>query len=146
MNRVLQGAAGALFSALLCGSSMAQPGDSAGCRDCGTVESVHQYTRHGETSGGGAILGGIAGGVLGHQIGSGRGNTAMTVLGAAGGAYAGNEVEKRHKQHSAWQVSVRMDSGAVRTVSYRHAPDLRAGDRVRLSHGKIALLTRSSSG
>ena len=41
----------------------------------------------------GTVIGGVAGGVLGHQIGSGRGKDIATVIGAAGGAYAGNQAQ-----------------------------------------------------
>jgi uncharacterized protein YcfJ len=41
----------------------------------------------------GTVIGGVAGGVLGHQIGGGSGKTIATVLGAAGGAYAGNQAQ-----------------------------------------------------
>ncbi|TWJ32610.1 glycine zipper 2TM domain-containing protein [Geobacter argillaceus] len=41
----------------------------------------------------GTVIGGIAGGVLGNQIGGGTGNTVTTIVGAAGGAYAGNKVQ-----------------------------------------------------
>jgi uncharacterized protein YcfJ len=40
------------------------------------------------------VIGGVAGGLLGHQIGGGRGKTVATVAGAAGGAYVGNQVQK----------------------------------------------------
>jgi uncharacterized protein YcfJ len=43
----------------------------------------------------GAAIGAIAGGVLGHQAGSGRGNTAATVGGAVLGGILGHQVEKR---------------------------------------------------
>jgi uncharacterized protein YcfJ len=36
----------------------------------------------------------LLGGVLGHQIGGGTGNTVATVAGAAAGGYAGNRVQK----------------------------------------------------
>jgi uncharacterized protein YcfJ len=39
------------------------------------------------------VIGGIAGGVLGSQIGRGPGNTVATIAGAAGGAYVGNQVQ-----------------------------------------------------
>jgi uncharacterized protein YcfJ len=42
----------------------------------------------------GSVIGGIAGGVLGNQIGGGTGKTVATIAGAAGGAYAGNKVQK----------------------------------------------------
>jgi uncharacterized protein YcfJ len=44
----------------------------------------------------GAAIGAIAGGVLGHQVGSGNGNTAATVGGALLGGLAGHQVEKRN--------------------------------------------------
>lgn len=42
----------------------------------------------------GTVIGGVAGGLLGNQIGGGRGKTVATVAGAAGGAYAGNQIQK----------------------------------------------------
>ena len=44
----------------------------------------------------GAAIGAVAGGVLGHQVGSGRGNTAATVGGAVLGGVAGHQIEKRN--------------------------------------------------
>ncbi|WP_171165091.1 beta/gamma crystallin-related protein [Usitatibacter palustris] len=40
----------------------------------------------------GAVIGAILGGVLGHQVGSGHGNTAATVIGAGAGGYFGSTV------------------------------------------------------
>ncbi len=42
----------------------------------------------------GAIIGGAAGAVVGHQIGSGRGKDVATAVGAVGGAAAGHEIAK----------------------------------------------------
>ncbi|HQR22141.1 MAG TPA: glycine zipper 2TM domain-containing protein [Burkholderiaceae bacterium] len=47
----------------------------------------------------GSVIGGVAGGVLGHQVGGGKGKTLATVAGAAGGAYAGNQVQKSMQEH-----------------------------------------------
>lgn len=44
-------------------------------------------------SGGGAVLGAIAGGALGNQIGHGSGRAAATLLGVIGGAAVGNNIE-----------------------------------------------------
>jgi uncharacterized protein YcfJ len=41
----------------------------------------------------GSVLGAVAGGVLGHQFGGGRGKDVATVVGALGGGYAGNQVQ-----------------------------------------------------
>ncbi len=42
----------------------------------------------------GAAIGAGAGALLGHQFGGGRGQTAMTILGAVGGALAGGAIGK----------------------------------------------------
>jgi uncharacterized protein YcfJ len=42
----------------------------------------------------GTVIGGVAGGLLGSTIGGGTGRTVATIAGAAGGAYAGNQVQK----------------------------------------------------
>jgi len=50
--------------------------------------------RGGNNRAAGAVIGGIAGGLIGHQFGSG--NTAATIAGALGGAAVGNEVGRRN--------------------------------------------------
>jgi outer membrane lipoprotein SlyB len=95
------------------------------CADCGTVEAVTPVQRQGEvngvavgntTIGLGTVAGGVVGGLLGNQVGGGSGKTAMTVLGAAGGAFAGNQIEKNMKKVTVYQVRVRMNDGTTRTV------------------------------
>jgi len=46
----------------------------------------------------GTVIGGVAGGLLGSTIGGGKGKTVATVAGAAGGAYAGNRVQKNMQE------------------------------------------------
>ncbi|MGC1172402.1 glycine zipper 2TM domain-containing protein [Polaromonas sp.] len=95
------------------------------CADCGTVEAVTAVQRQGQvngvavgntTIGLGTVAGGVVGGLLGNQVGGGSGKTAMTVLGAAGGAFAGNQIEKNMKKVTVYQVRVRMNDGSIRTV------------------------------
>jgi len=95
------------------------------CADCGTVEAVTAVQRQGEvngvavgntTVGLGTVAGGVVGGLLGNQVGGGSGKTAMTVLGAAGGAFAGNQIEKNMKKVTVYQVRVRMNDGSTRNV------------------------------
>ena len=102
---------------------------------CGVVERVQQFEQKGQGSGVGMVAGAVVGGVLGHQIGSGRGNTAATILGAGGGAYAGNEIEKNAKRTYSWNVSVRLDSGVSRTLTFSNPPGVGEGERVRLIDG-----------
>jgi outer membrane lipoprotein SlyB len=107
------------------------------CPECGTVESIRSVAQAAEGSGLGMIAGGVLGGLLGHQVGQGRGNTAATIVGAAGGAYAGHQVEKNVKQGTRYDVNVRMNDGTIRTVSYDTEPGFRSGDRVRIVDGKL---------
>lgn len=54
----------------------------------------------------GTILGAIAGGVAGHQVGKGRGQDAATALGAVIGAGAGQQLAARHAPAPAEHVTV----------------------------------------
>ncbi|MDE2600424.1 MAG: glycine zipper 2TM domain-containing protein [Rhodocyclaceae bacterium] len=115
-------------------------GDKAAtlCASCGTVESVRLIERKGSGSGLGAVAGGVAGALIGNQFGGGSGRTVMTIAGAGGGAYAGNEIEKNMNKTSAYQIKVRMADGSMRTFSQREVPRMNSGDRVRIANGSIA--------
>jgi outer membrane lipoprotein SlyB len=100
------------------------------CADCGTVEAVTAVQRQGQvngvavgntTVGLGTVAGGVLGGLLGNQVGGGNGKTAMTVLGAAGGAFAGNKIEQNMKKVTVYQVRVRMNDGSTRNVEVSSA-------------------------
>ena len=99
---------------------------AAVCANCGVVESVHAVSRKGQGSGLGAVAGGVLGAAVGNQMGKGNGRAAMTVLGAVGGGFAGNEVEKRAKSETVFEVRVRLDDGTLRTFEQRSAPALGA--------------------
>ena len=109
----------------------------AAAANVGTVESVREIAQPGEGTGLGAIAGGVLGGVIGNQFGGGSGKKILTVAGAAGGAYAGHQVEKQVRGTKRWEVTVRMDSGTLRTLSSESEPVWRAGDRVRLVNGRL---------
>jgi len=98
------------------------------CASCGTVESVTAVQEKGQGTGLGAVAGGVLGGVVGHQVGGGNGKTAMTVLGAIGGGLAGNEVEKRARSETLFDLRVRMEDGSTR--SFQRAQSLAVGTRV----------------
>jgi outer membrane lipoprotein SlyB len=103
-----------------------------------TVQSVREVKDPGQHTGLGPIAGGIAGAVLGDQVG-GKGNTrkVLTVLGAAGGAYAGREIEKQARATKHWEIDLRRDDGAIETIRSDVAPPYAAGDRVRVVEGRI---------
>lgn len=48
----------------------------------------------------GMAVGAVAGGLLGHTIGKGKGNTIATVGGAAAGGYAGKKVQENHQENN----------------------------------------------
>jgi len=87
----------------------------------------------------GTVAGAVVGGVVGSQVGSGSGATAATVIGAAGGAYVGHELEKRQQpqQADAYRINVRMDDGSYQAPMQSTSTDLRAGDRVRIENGVV---------
>lgn len=107
------------------------------CHDCGQIESVRELEKKGAATGTGVAIGGIAGGLLGRQTGNGRGRDAMTVLGAIGGAIAGNEIEKRTKTVKSYQIDIRFDDGTTRLITQDTPPAWRAGDRIKLVNGLI---------
>lgn len=60
--------------------------------ECWT-ETVYDQPRHrGERSVAGPLLGGVAGAIVGNQVGRGSGNTAATAVGGAAGAVAGDRI------------------------------------------------------
>lgn len=74
---------------------------------------------------GGAVAGGLVGALAGHMIGGGKGKTLATVAGAAGGAFAGHEIQKRHQEDNATQMETRNvchtvtdKSTSTKTVGY----------------------------
>jgi outer membrane lipoprotein SlyB len=98
------------------------------CLSCGTVTSVTPIQRDGTGSGTGAIAGGVLGGVLGNQVGGGDGKSIATLLGAIGGGFAGNAVEKKMKKVTVYQIELRMDDGSVR--SFEQATPASVGAKV----------------
>jgi len=52
----------------------------------------------------GSIIGAVAGGLLGNQIGGGDGQTVATVAGAAAGGYAGSKVQKNMQEGNTTQT------------------------------------------
>lgn len=109
----------------------------ARCADCGTVTSVQAIQAQGDSSGLGAIAGGVVGGLLGNQVGGGNGRTLATIAGAGGGAYAGNRIEKEMNRTVRYRVTVRTDDGETRSFD-EAASRWRAGDRVSLQGGRLS--------
>ena len=96
------------------------------CSTCGSVESVTavQRTTKPDGPGVGMVAGGVAGAVLGNQVGRGNGRAAATVLGAIGGGWAGNAIERNVRKETVYQVGVRMDDGSRRVIEVAQPPSV----------------------
>jgi len=98
----------------------------------------------------GTAIGAVAGGLLGNQVGGGKGKTLATVAGAVGGGYAGNRIQaNRQKGQTTTSVDRKCETvndtstkivgydvryeykGVTRTVRMDHDP----GDRVEVQEG-----------
>ncbi len=103
----------------------------------------------------GTAIGAVAGGLLGNQIGGGKGKTLATVAGAVGGGYAGNRIEASRQRGqvtssverrcrtvnstgaskiTAYDVRY-VYNGVTRSVRMDHDP----GDRVQVQEGVTAV-------
>jgi ABC-type amino acid transport substrate-binding protein/outer membrane lipoprotein SlyB len=105
----------------------------------GTVESITQDAVQNMNTTAGTIGGALIGGGLGSLIGGGTGQVVAAVVGATGGAYLGNQAAQR-SQTLVWRIAVRYDDGSVASIQQTSAPNLRIGDRVRVTQNGIELL------
>lgn len=109
------------------------------CNHCGLVREVHAINQKGEGSGLGAVAGGVLGGLLGNQVGGGSGQKIATVAGAAGGAYAGHQIEKNMKSTTRYDVIVTMDDSSLLSFSYDAQPAFQAGTKVEVVNGALTI-------
>jgi len=101
------------------------------CADCGRVTAVTVAEKSGESNAVGVIAGGVAGAVLGHQIGSGRGKDLATIAGALGGAFAGKKIQENANARKVWTVSVQYPDGHSAAFDFDNDPGFVVGDNVR---------------
>ncbi|MDR1982412.1 MAG: glycine zipper 2TM domain-containing protein [Holosporaceae bacterium] len=64
----------------------------------------------------GGLIGAITGGVLGNSVGGGRGRAITTAAGALAGAAAGAYAEKSLKSQEAFEYTVELQSGEMKTI------------------------------
>jgi len=103
----------------------------------------------------GTAIGAVAGGLLGNQVGGGKGRTLATVAGAIGGGYAGHEIQKNRQENNTVSSTQRRCStvagkggdkivgydvayqynGVTRTIRMDHDP----GDRVQVQEGVVSV-------
>lgn len=120
------------------------PNQSGNYVEYGRVTNI-EVVSTGSTSntgnaGAGTIIGGVAGAVVGNQIGHGSGRAAATLLGALGGAMVGNQIDRNRNSGgnagAVYRVTMQTDNGAWRSYDVG-ATDLRIGERVRVENGQI---------
>jgi outer membrane lipoprotein SlyB len=113
-----------------CATPGPQPGEVEIRR--GTIEqitAVQLASNHHQ--GVGAVVGGLAGLGIGSLIGGGTGRDVAMVLGAVGGAVAGNEIQKKHdKPVPGQQVIVRTGNGVLVAVTQPVNAGLRVGQHI----------------
>jgi outer membrane lipoprotein SlyB len=107
------------------------------CANCGVVESIHTIQQQGEGGAVGMVGGGVAGALIGSQIGHGTAKTVAEVAGAAGGAFVGNEIQKKVTSSTHYDVAVRLENGSAQTVSFPAQPAFVVGSRVRVENGTL---------
>lgn len=83
------------------------------------------------------LLGGIAGGVIGHPIGGASGQTLATIGGAFPGSVFGKGIEKREVEGARYRITVKLESGATLNIEDNTAVNLRVGNRVRVENDRI---------
>lgn len=115
----------------------AHAGKGKVCTVCGKVTAVTVLEKDGEGGAAGMLVGGVAGAVLGNQIGSGGGRQVATVAGAAGGAYAGKQIEGKMNATRTWTVNVRYNNGKHGSFSFSQDPGMQVGDKVRKSKDSL---------
>jgi outer membrane lipoprotein SlyB len=101
--------------------------------DAGEVVAITPVQTSEPTTGLGAVGGAVAGGLIGNQIGGGRGRILATVAGAVGGGLAGNGIEHVVRKQTSYQVQVRMEDGSYRNFSYSTQPPVQTGQHVHVS-------------
>ena len=106
------------------------------CNTCGIVvgiRAIQEQPQAQTQSNGvlGALAGGVVGALVGNGVGQGKGRTLATIAGAAGGAYAGNKIEKAYAGNgggsngfTGYEVTVQMPDGSTRTVRTTQAPQM----------------------
>ena len=118
-------------------ASAPAPAPAPVCEACGVILAVTPVKSDGKGTALGAVAGGLAGLVLGNQIGEGNGRTLAKVAGAAGGALLGNELEKKARAVTSYEIRVKLEDGSETTVKQDNDPKLTAGAAVRIINGAV---------
>lgn len=120
-------------------------GSTASCYDCGTVTRIEVASAGTSNvpNATGAVLGGIVGGVAGHELtkNSSKGHQNLaTVGGAVAGAVAGNAIQNHAQANNGtYNIYVRMDDGTTQVVTQNGLNGIQEGSLVRVDNGVATL-------
>jgi outer membrane lipoprotein SlyB len=107
------------------------------CTACGVITAITPVKTEGKGTAIGVVAGGLAGLIVGNQIGGGKGKTIAKVAGAAGGALIGNKIEKKVRAETTYEIKLRLEDGTETTVTQDAEPKLAVGDAVRIVDGSV---------
>lgn len=109
------------------------------CNNCGAISNIELRQEEGKSTGGGAVLGAVVGGLAGRELVHGKrsGRNLGAVAGAVAGGYAGNEIEKKSKSSDFYVITVKMDDGRTEVVKRDNAEGLAFGQRVSVENGTL---------
>ncbi|MDI1260889.1 glycine zipper 2TM domain-containing protein [Aquabacterium sp.] len=93
----------------------------------------------------GTVAGGVLGAVLGNQVGGGSGKDIARIVGALGGAYAGNRIQNAREKTTVYRVTVQMEDGSTKTFDHAVDPALAVGARVKIVDGAIVRRSTGNS-
>jgi outer membrane lipoprotein SlyB len=110
------------------------------CAECGTISNIKEVKKKGSSSGAGALTGALIGGGLGYAVGGSGHRAAPALIGAGGGAFIGNSMEKNAKSGRTFKIEVRFDNSTTQTFHYDSMPGWSIGSRVRLINGQLTTL------
>ena len=118
------------------GAAAAPAAKAPACPQCGTVTGIREIEKP-RKYGAGTATGAVIGGVLGYAVGGPHNRTAGTVVGAAGGAVAGNVIENRAGENRTFEIGVLFDDGSSRAFHQDSHPGWSQGSRVKLVNGAL---------
>lgn len=96
--------AGARYASVISVQPIKQKTNREECRD---ERIVHKHRPRDEHQIAGTVIGAVAGGVIGHQVGGGRGRDLATVAGAVGGGYAGRKIQRGEQDRDTYTTTER---------------------------------------
>lgn len=114
--------------------------------DLGTIIDVVPVKIKGNPSEVAAVIGGVAGAILGEEVGSGRGKEIAVVAGSTLGGIIGYYSTVKLGEHNGFQYTISIDGekkpiGVIQGVDKEKNYNYKVGDRVTVVYGeKVRLL------